>query len=109
MKYWDVSFSREAEKEHDALESSVRCQVDKAVRKVSQNPLPKSEGGYGEPLGHKHGRNLTGLLKIKLKKLGIRVVYDLIRDKETMRLIVIAVRADDEVYEIAEARLTNLK
>jgi len=105
MKYWYVTYLREAEKEHDALESSARIQVDRAIRKVSQNPLPKSEGGYGTPLGHKQGRNLTGLMKIKLKKLGIRVVYSLVRDAETMRIIVVSVRADEEVYELAKKRV----
>ena len=92
MKCWDVEFLPEAKKDRDALESSARKQVIKAIIKVSQNPLPKSEGGYGEPLGHKQGRNLTGLLKIKLKKLGIRIVYALVRDKDTMRIIVIAAK-----------------
>jgi len=105
MKYWEVKYLPEAVRDHNALESSARNQVDKAIRKVSQNPLPKNEGGYGNPLGHYRGRNLTGLLKIKLKKLGIRIVYDLIREKETMRVIVIAVRADSEVYEIANRRI----
>ena len=105
MKHWDVTFLPEAERDRDALEISARNQVDKAIRKVSQNPLPKSEGGYGNPLGNKQGKNLTGLLKIKLKKLGIRVVYSLVRDKEKMRIIVIAARADNEVYEIADTRI----
>jgi len=105
MKYWDVTFLPEAKRDREALETSVRYQVDKAIRKVSQNPLPKSEGGYGSPLGNKQGRNLTGLLKIKLKKLGVRVVYDLVRDKEGMRIVIIAARADSEVYKIAESRL----
>jgi len=104
MKYWNVVFLPAAEKERDEMESSARIQVDKAIRKVSQNPLPKSEGGYGNPLGHKQGKNLTGLLKIKLKKLGIRVVYKLVREKETMCIIVVAARADSEAYETAEFR-----
>jgi len=104
MKTWEIAFLPEADRDREQLEKSVRNQVDKAIRKVSQNPLPKSEGGYGTPLGHKQGRNLTGLLKIKLRKLGIRVVYDLIREKETMRIIVVSIRADSEVYKTAEAR-----
>jgi len=104
MKYWDVAFLPEAIRDRDALEASARNHVDKAIRKVSQNPLPKSEGGYGNPLGHKKGKNLTGLLKITLKKIGVRVVYALIRDKKKMQIIVIATRADSEVYEIAKDR-----
>jgi len=104
MKYWKVEYTSEAKKDRKALEKSARIQVDKAILKVSQNPLPKREGGYGNPLGNKQGTNLTGLLKIKLKKLGIRVVYMLIRDEISMKIIVIAARADSEVYEIAEGR-----
>ena len=105
MKYWDVTFLPEAKRDRDALDLSARYQVDKAIRKVSKNPLPKSEGGYGSPLGHKQGSNLTGLLKIKLRKLGVRVVYALIRDKGKMQIIVIAARADSEVYKIAKGRV----
>ena len=51
MKHWDVEFSNLAKKDRAALDISERNQVDKAIRKVSLNPLPKSEGGYGTPLG----------------------------------------------------------
>ena len=105
MKPWTVEYSNEAAKDRDGLNTAARNQVYKAIRKVSQNPLPKSEGGYGKPLGNMLGNDLTGLLKIKLLKLGIRIVYRLIRDDEVMRIIVIAVRADDEVYRIAADRL----
>ena len=107
MMYWNVEFEDEAKKDINALDASARIQVNKAIRKVSQNPLPKSEGGYGEPLGYKRGRNLTGLCKIKLKKLGIRVVYKIVRDGEIMKIIVIAARADDEAYSIARQRITD--
>jgi len=104
MTAWTVEFSAEAENDMDVLDPSQRFQVNKAVRKVSQNPLPQNEGGYGKPLGNKQSKNLTGLLKIKLKKLGIRVVYKLIRTDEVMKIIVVAARADDEVYDIAYKR-----
>jgi mRNA interferase RelE/StbE len=63
MSYWDVVFTEEAAKDRSALDASARRQVDKAIRKVSQNPLPKSEGGYGVSLGNKQGRNLTGFTR----------------------------------------------
>lgn len=44
-------------------------------------------------------------MKIKLLKLGIRVVYRLIRDENTMRIIIISVRDDDAVYRMAQERL----
>ena len=61
------------------LDGSVRKIVDKAIDTVSTNPLPVGEVGYGKPLGNKAGHNLTGLMKIKLKASGIRIIYQLIR------------------------------
>ena len=101
---WNVEYLNEAVKDMDALDGSQRILVRKAIKKVSTNPLPQSEGGYGKPLGNKGNRDLTGLLKIKLKASGIRIVYSLIRTDEKMLVIVIGVRADDEVYDIASAR-----
>jgi mRNA interferase RelE/StbE len=108
MKCWNVEYLKEAEKDIDALNASAINQVLQAIDKVSQNPLPKSEGGYGKPLGNKGGRNLTGLCKIKLLKLGIRIIYKLVRTHETMKIIVVAARSDNEVYKLAEKRYNNL-
>ena len=107
MTPWTIEFTKEAEKDRDSLDHTQRLQVNKAILKVSQNPLPQSEGGYGKPLGNKNSNNLTGLLKIKLLKLGIRVVYQLIRTDEIMKIIVVAARADDEVYEVAAKRINT--
>ena len=104
MTTWTVDYSEEAKADIKILDNSQTKQVIKAIDKVSQNPLPQNEGGYGKPLGNKQSKNLTGLLKIKLKKLGFRVVYKLIRTDEVMKIIVVAARADDEVYDIAYKR-----
>ena len=79
--------------------------VVKAINKVLDNPLPVGEGGYGKPLGNKGRNDLTGLLKIKLKNAGIRVVYKLIRTETEMLVVVIGARADDEVYDTAKHRV----
>ena len=105
MTPWKVEFMAEAERDRDNLDRSQRIQVDKAIYKVSKNPLPQSEGGYGKPLGNMQSKNLTGLLKIKLLKLGIRIVYKIIRTDEIMKIIVIAARADNEVYDVASRRI----
>ena len=72
---WNIEFLEEAAKDIKRLDHSVRIQVLKGIQKVSRNPLPVQEGGYGKPLGSKSGTNLTNLLKIKFRDLGIRVVY----------------------------------
>ena len=102
---WDLIYLPEAEKDFNNLAFRQQVIVDKAMKRVKKNPLPQDEGGYGKPLGHKRGRNLTGYLKIKLKGEGLRVVYKLIRTESKMLVIVIGIREDEEVYEIAERRI----
>ena len=101
---WEIHYSDEAKTDLRDLDGSQRKSVLKAIKKVSQNPLPVNEGGYGKPLGNKHGKDLTGLCKIKLMKEGILVVYALIRTETTMKIVVIAARSDDEGYEVAAQR-----
>jgi mRNA interferase RelE/StbE len=103
---YTVEFLESAKKDLDAFDPSFRRSIERLIDRVAENPLPKNEGGYGEPLGHRHGKNLTGLCKIKLLKLGVRVVYRLVRTEEnTMKIVVIAARADDEVYHMAAERI----
>lgn len=109
MKKWILEFDIDANKDFSNLDGSQKPQVAKAIKKVQQNPLPDYEGGYGKPLGNKGGRDLHGLLKIKLKKLGLRVVYKLVRQGNIMKIIVISVRSDDEVYETVLKRITDEK
>lgn len=54
---WGIEFLEEAEKDMKKLDNSVRIQVMKGIKKVSNNPLPAEEGGYGKPLGSRNGKN----------------------------------------------------
>ena len=101
---WKIEYTTAADSDLSALDGSQRKQVLAAIKKVSENPLPKNEGGMGNPLGNKHGSNLTGYCKIKLLKLGLRVVYEVVRIDNVMKIIVIAIRSDDEVYRLAAKR-----
>ena len=101
---WEINYLPEADKDIAALARNQQIIVQKAIKKVKENPLPQSEGGYGKPLGHKHGTNLTNFLKIKLRGEGIRIVYKLIRTQTQMLIVVVGIREDDEVYEIAQQR-----
>jgi mRNA interferase RelE/StbE len=103
---WKIKYHPLAENELAKLDGSVRKIVLKGIIKVSSNPKPQSEGDYGKPLGHKGTNDLTGLLKIKYRDIGIRVVYKLVEDEKTheMYILVISARADNEVYEIAGKR-----
>ena len=101
---WELSFLPEAREDLRALDGSQRIRVVKAIAKVQSNPLPSSEGGYGKPLGNKRLSKLSGLMKVKLKSDGIRIVYKLERIEHAMRIVVIGVRSDDAVYREAQKR-----
>ena len=104
---WMVEYLPEALEDLRKLDGSVRARVLKAIAKVAQNPLPEYEGGYGKPLGNKRTYDLTGLLKVKLKKDGIRIVYKVELTDTGMKVIVIGNRADEEVYRLAGIRRTK--
>ena len=65
------------------------------------------EGGYGKPLGHHNGNDLSGLFKIKFRDLGLRVVYNVEMVDSRMKIIVVSARSDDQVYREAARRRTR--
>lgn len=105
---WKIEFIPEALDDLRKLDHSMRLQVLKGIQKVSQNPLPAYQGGYGKPLGHKKENNLTNLLKIKFKHLGIRVVYKVEFIDSIMKIIIISARTDEQVYKEAQKRRSKL-
>lgn len=106
---WELKYLPEAEKDLKSLDGTQRILVLKAIKKVQQNPLPADENGYGKPLGNHNGTSLAGLMKIKLRSAGLRVVYQLRRTESLMLVVVIGIRADEEVYEIAQKRVGKHK
>lgn len=108
MTPWRVIFTEAAKRDLRELDNSVRTHVSKAIYKVAYNPLPRSEGGLGMPLGSHATGNLTHCCKIKLKKAGLRVVYTLVRQETIMRIIVISIRDDSTVYKMAQARMDDI-
>lgn len=102
---WKIEYFKEAKLDLVKFDNSQKMQVLKAVKKVSENPLSNKDGGYGKLLGNNSTTKLAGYYKIKLRKLGIRVVYGLIKEDEIMKIVVISIRADDTVYKLAEKRI----
>lgn len=100
----NVVFSDDAEKDFMALDKTQQTEVAKGIIKVSTNPEPKPKG-YGNPLRGE----LTGYCKIKFLKSGIRVVYKHVRTSNGMLLIVISMRNDNEVYNIAATRIKKFR
>ena len=104
---WQIEYLEEAKKDLKKLDRSTQIIVLKGIDKVSENPLPAQQGGYGKPLGNKSGTNLTNLLKIKFRDIGIRVVYKVEYTDTAMKIIVISARADEQVYKEANKRKTR--
>ncbi len=105
MSEWSIEYTKEANDDLMDLDRTQQLLVLKAIKKVSSNPLPNSEGGLGKPLGNHLSAKLAGYQKIKLKKAGLRVVYRLVMDDHIMRIIIISVRDDDTVYKMAQDRI----
>ena len=104
---WKLEFLDEARKDLRNLDGSQRQRVVKAIKRTLINPLPRSKGGYGIELGNKGGVNLTNCMEIKLRGEGLRVIYKLIHTRTEMLIIIIDVREGEEVYDIAEERITR--
>lgn len=104
---WTVEYIKEAQKDLRKLDPYVRKLVLKAIDKTAECPLPPPEG-IGKPLGNHASSRLSGFYKIKLKNLGCRVVYDLVREGSVMKIIIISVRDDETVYKEAERRIQGL-
>lgn len=102
---WVVEYTKAAKEDIKSLDGTQRKQVIKAINKVSTNPLPNTEGGYGKPLGNHLTSNLSGYMKIKLLKLGLRVVYGIERKENIMQIVIVSVRNDEEVYKMAYVRI----
>ncbi len=109
MADWRIEYSTTAKKDLEKLDGSQRSLVVKAINKVSLNPLPENEGGYGKPLRNDNGTHLAGLLKIKLLKAGIRIIYRLERINGVMTIVIIGMRSDEEVYKEAEKKINKTK
>lgn len=102
---WSIKYLDEVKEDFNNLDGSQKISVRKAIKKTLLNPLPRSEGGYGIPLGKKGNVDLTNFLEIKLQGSGIRVVYKLIRTETEMLIIVVGMREDEEVYGTAQKRI----
>src|SRR6056297_1447273 len=101
---WRIKFCPEAKNDLKKLDQSIIKIVLAGIKKVSNNPLPQQEGGFGKPLGNVGDTNLTGFFKIKYKGIGIRVVYTILRKAEIMNIIVVSIRDKNKSYKIAQNR-----
>lgn len=102
---WNIEFTKYSREDYFKLDGSQKKIVDKILTRVAINPLPSTEGGYGKRLKNNPNSKLSGFLKIKLKKSGIRIIYKLEKIGEVMKIIIIGLRSDNEVYKEANNRI----
>lgn len=105
MSVWEVCWKSEALRDLERLDASKARRVLAQVRRVALNPRPRSQGGYGKPLGNKGGLDLVGLCEVKLRGDGIRVIYGLEEREGKMVVVVVGLRSDNEVYRLAARRM----
>lgn len=102
---WEYSLLKDAQIDFQKLDGSQKKVVIKMLEKLRENPLPKSRGGYGTPLGNDTtSGNLSGLFKLKARGFGIRIVYELVEVENRSEVIVIGMREEKEVYKTAYKR-----
>lgn len=104
---WNIEYVKEAQRDLKRLDPYNRKIILKAIEKTAERPLPPPDG-IGKPLGNHSSSRLSGYYKIKLRSLGYRVVYQLVTEGETMRIVVISVRDDEAVYKEAERRIHDM-
>ena len=102
---FEVVFIKEAQKEYQKLDGSIKKYVQVAIAKMQERA-----DELGEELTSKHGINLIGCRKIKFRKIGIRIVYRIVGDQaEIAEILTVGKREDNEVYKMAAKRLIALK
>lgn len=104
---WKIEYIKEAQRDLKNLDPHNRKLILKAIQKTALRPLPPPDG-IGKPLGNHSATKLNGYYKIKLRELGYRVVYGLVKENNVMKVIVISIRDDELVYKEAERRIQNL-
>lgn len=98
-----LQFWEEAKKDWAALDGHQKKFVSKALQRIEENAAH-----IGEALSKKRNIDLTGYRKVKLKAVGIRIVYKVLNDKiEVAEIIAIGNRADEEVYKEALERINK--
>lgn len=82
------------------LDRAAQISVVKGLKKLQTEPEKR-----GAPLGAKNGNSLVGFRKLVVGDRQYRIIYRVESNGDVCVVHVIGARADNEVYEIAVARL----
>ena len=100
MTPYSLKFLKPATSEWRALDSSIRNQIQRKLTKRLLNPHVPANLLSGE---------LAGLYRLKFRKGGIRLIYQVIDDQLLIIVIAIGKRANFDAYQAAIVRLALLK
>lgn len=95
MTTYRLTFLRDAEKEWKRLNKTVQTQFAKKLRERLDNPRI--------PAARLHG--MPDCYKIKLRKVGYRLVYRVFDDRIVVQVVAIGKRQRNEAYEAAARRV----
>lgn len=105
---FEVSFSPSAQKEYMQLDGSVIGQVNAAL-----DALEKRADEIGTPLRNDQRTKLAGLKEIKLRDIGIRIVFkvtnQVVSVLRVVYILTINKRDMMKVFSIAHDRYTNYR
>lgn len=94
-----VKWLPDAKDDMAKLDNSIKIRVFKAIKKLEIDPV-----GYGTPLGHHTGKDLSNLYKIEPAD-GYRIIYAIFKNE----LVVVGKRADERVYKTATERIAAVR
>lgn len=97
----NLLFWEEAKEEWFNLDGHQKKFVSKALQRIEENGAD-----IGDALGKKRNIDLAGYRKVKLRKLGIHIVYNVVDGAiEVTEIVAIGDREDEEVYREAFERI----
>lgn len=95
MTTYRLTFLRDAEKEWNKLDKTIQGQFTKKLREWLSNPRVMSA----------RLRDMPDCYKIKLRKVGYRLVYRVFDDRIVVQVVAIGKRERDDAYQKAARRL----
>lgn len=105
---FEVRLDTDAVKEYQKIDNSVIEMVDKAI-----DELEKRADEVGKPLGNKRDIKLAGCKEIKLRDVGIRIIFRITNEVvDILRIVYVLTiesRSEDYVFKSANRRFKILK
>lgn len=94
---YNLEFETKAKKDWDKLDNTIKVVFKDILKRRLKNPII--------PKDRLSGTGKHECYKIKLRNHGFRLVYEVIKDRVILLVIVVAKRENDDVYKRMNERL----